>query len=293
MATMTDKLTCLIPLFKSSPFLDIIIENIEEHLNTGARVLISDQHCFDRSARLIKQRFRREKRVGIFESKAAGDWVDNINFLIRKVETPFARIIPHDDSASGESSTILVQALMDNPDAILASGIVRAFDLHDVRLPHKDELNANESASRRTWTFNDKMDFFWKSRYAGAFKGVWRTNAIVQYNLYIKKTPTLQHSERLWLSALAMVGRFQFVPESVLIKRYYSTSTHAKWLAKPDIYLNSAQVLLEYLDQLKANVQMLEKAKFIIYHNAIRKTRAFATKIGNADYSDITPGINE
>lgn len=273
-------LTCLIPLYRSKQFISIIEKNIEEHLRLGARVLVSDKHGFDETADILRLRYEGNINVRVYKSNDQGDWVDNINFLMSKASSNYARIIPHDDSASGESSALLVESLITNQDAVMASGIVKAFDLEGNPIENRDELNEDESAENKQWSFKDQMEFFWTGRFNGSFKGVFNLQLVKDKGLFIKKTPTLVHSERLWLTALAFAGRFQFEPESILIKRYYESSTHAKWNRKPFMFLDSAKVLCQYANELFNDPDVLEKAKFIINYNAISKARFQENRIG-------------
>ncbi len=286
-----NNLTCLIPLYQSKRFLNIIVENIDEHLALGASVLVSDKHSLDDTAQFLKNRYAGNQNVTIYTSNDQSDWVDNINFLITKTKTKYARIIPHDDSASSESSLILMQSLAQNPDAVMASGIVKAYDIDDNPIPQRDELNAKENKENKSWSFHDIMDFFWKGRFAGSFKGVFHADTVKNKNVLIKKTPTLIHSERLWLAALSMIGRYQFEPTAILRKRYHKSSTHSQWTIKPDAFLDSANVLWKYAEELISDQALLSSARFIIYHNAIRRARYLDNKTGKPPgYTSITTG---
>jgi len=275
------KLTCLIPLYRSERFLDIITDNIDVHLDSGATVLISDQHCLDAAADVLKAKYSSSDRVVIHKTNSHGDWVDNINFLIGEVTTQYARIMPHDDTASSNSSAILVTSLLANPDAIMASGIVKAIDLEGSSMPSKDKFNERENRENKSWSFTDAMQFFWGGRFAGAFKGVFDAQRIKERNVFIKKTPTLVHSERLWLSAIALIGRYQFEPDSVLIKRYHDSSTHAQWTVQPAVFLASAAVQWEYAQELIDDEDLLFKARFMIYHNAVIRARYLEAEVGS------------
>lgn len=253
--------SCLIPLYRSHAFFDIICENIDAHLTEDTEILISDRHGLDDTASRLAARYAREARVRVLTVLDEGDWVTNICQLIRAARGRYFRIIPHDDSASIESTRRLAQALDENDDAVLAYGIVRAVDLRGTPLPQLDQLNAAESPTSKVWGLEDALSLFWRNRFLGAFKGVVRADAIRSRRLLIKKTPTLVCSERAWLFALALVGRFQFVPESVLVKRYYSGSTSSHWDYTPRVYADFVGVMRQYCDELIADPSQREYAK--------------------------------
>jgi len=263
-------LTCLIPLYRSWRFRKVIIANIDAHLNNGASVIVSDKHLFDKTIHFLEQRYEGNDKIQFIASNDEGDWVDNINGLIANVNTDFFRIIPHDDTASATSSQLLLDALDANPDAILATGVVHAKNLFNFRVKKRDELNEGELDAPSTWTLNDASSFYWKSRFAGSFKGVIRTKSIQDKQLFIKKTPTLVHSERTWLFGLALIGRFCFVPDSVLVKRYYSNSTQKSWRYSKKTTIEAAITMGKYCDEL---LNDSDSVKFNLYLNALEQVR--------------------
>ena len=288
-STILSDLTCLLPLYRSHRFIHIIMDNIDQHLALGAQILISDKHGQDPCVEILDQIYQDNPLVSLHKNTDEGDWIDNINFMIENTGTKYARIIPHDDSASGVSSQKLVASLERNPDAIMASGIVRAFDLDDNPLPNRDELNEDEDKANNQWTIDDILEFTFKGRFAGSFKGVFNCLLVKEHKLYMRRTPTSKDSERLWLNALAMVGRFQFEPDAMFKKRYHADSTSTKWHHTPSDYLDAAKILIDYFIELFPGRESIDKVKFIIYHNTIQKARYLEHKIGKTNYSNVFP----
>ena len=266
-------LTCLIPLYRSWRFRKIIRANIDAHLNHGASIIVSDRHSFDKTIDYLKHRYSHNAQITFIALNDEVDWVDNINNMIEQVKSDFFRIIPHDDTASSKSSELLLKALETNNGAVLASGIVHAKNLFNFRIPKRDELNQSEYKESLDWTINDAVSVYSQSRFAGAFKGVIRTKSIVQTNVYIKKTPSLVHSERTWLFALAMLGKFCFVPQSILIKRYYSNSTQKSWTYSDQATIDAANVMSDYCDQILTDNEVIKQTKTLMYLNAFEKIR--------------------
>ena len=50
------QVSCLIPLYNSQPFFDVICENIDSHLDIDAEVLVSDRHGLDDTAERLASR---------------------------------------------------------------------------------------------------------------------------------------------------------------------------------------------------------------------------------------------
>jgi hypothetical protein len=226
--------TALIPLYRSRRFFDIICQNVEGVLARGGRVIVSDQQRHDDCACLLQQAYGGHENFQVLDWCENGNWVSNINRLIASVTTEFFRMIPHDDSAGPEAFQALRAELVARPDAILSFGPVTAIDLSGNRLPERDQTQERESGlNAQEWNVLDVADLFWTGRFGGAFKGMVRMRPVLQHDLLIRPTPSLEHSERAWLLALALVGRFVLAPQGHLTKRYYEDSTHRQWKFGP------------------------------------------------------------
>lgn len=255
-------LSCLIPLYRSQPFFEIICDNIDAHLaQDDVEILLSDRHGLDDTAARLAARYDGMKRVRVLTAQDGDDWVANINGLMTAARGKYLRIIPHDDSAPAASSLRMVAALESNRDAVLAYGVVRGVDLNGAPMPQHDQLNTTESATSTEWTLDDALGLFWCGRFAGSFKGVVRADVIRSLGLLIRKTRTLVCSERTWLFALALTGRFQFVPDAVLVKRYYAGSTSSTWHYTPQVFADAMDTMMGYCDALILNAPLRDDAK--------------------------------
>jgi hypothetical protein len=260
--------------------LEIIRANIDAHLELGAEVIVSDRHLLDDTTALLAERYRGEPDVRIISACDGLDWVDNINFLISECRREYFRITPHDDTATAESTRRLVAALDRDKAAILAYGVVKACTLDGHPLPENDHLNDSETPGVTTWGVEDALPLFWTGRYGGSFKGVIRAETVRRSKLLIKKTPTLVHAERAWLFALALTGPFTFVPESVLIKRYYEDSTHKSWKHTRQTLLDVAATMQEYCTDLLEELPLRRRAIFNLEINGQRRATWFDTPNG-------------
>jgi GT2 family glycosyltransferase len=271
------KLSCLIPLYRSRRFMEIIRANIDAHLELDAEIIISDRHLLDDTTTILSEIYRGERNVKIIEAKDELNWVDNINILVSACGGEYFRITPHDDTATAESTRRLTEALDRDTSAILAYGVVHACTLHGRPLPDKDHSNATEMPGVSQWNLEDALSLFWMGRYGGSFKGVVRAKMVRKSNLLIKKTPTLIHSERAWLFALALKGPFSFVPDSILIKRYYEDSTHRTWKHTAQTLLDVAATMQEYCTELLEDSALQRQAIFNVLVNAHRRAACFDT----------------
>ncbi len=283
--------SCLIPLYRSARFFDIICGNIDEHLVPGMEILISDRHGLDDTAPRLRERYAGNPQVHVLTTFDNGDWVTNICALISSSKGRYFRILPHDDSSTCASTLRLAKALDRHKDAVLAYGVVRAIDLEGRRLPERDQLNESESPTATDWDLDDALSLFWRGRFNGGFKGLVRADVVRSRHLLIKKTPTLVASERAWLFGLALAGRFHFVPEAELIKRYYDGSTSSAWAYTTGVYADVVNVMAEYCDDLIADPVARDHAKLSLVKNGNAMTEAVVGRAPLVYYSlnDILP----
>ncbi len=260
-----DGLSCLIPLYRSERFLSTLYRNIDEHLVSGATVHISDMHCEDDAIDILKSRYVDSKNVNFYASNGGESWVDNINFLITKVNTSFFRIMPHDDIISSESSEQLIVPLLNDTDAILAYGSQLGIDYDGNRSFKFDNRQDNENCNYFRWDISTALSVYWERRFNGAFKGVIRTSKIIDNSLLIDKTDNLVHSERAWLYALALLGRFILVRESLYLKRIYPGSTHSQWTYDEGVINSVTSLLIGYSDKLILNQKSFNLARQYIF----------------------------
>jgi len=81
-----------------------------------------------------------------------------------------------------------------------------------------------------------------------AMRGLFRRSAVLDAGLWVPQTRGRAHADTCWLFGMALLGRFEFVPEARCLKRFYPTSTHAQWRPLPPAELT--RVLTRYLRDL-------------------------------------------
>ncbi len=218
------------------------------------KVLLSDQHGHDDCAERLRQRYAGHENIRVLANDTGGDWVANINVLIKACETEFFRILPHDDMSGLEDLAALHQALLDTPDAVLSFGPVHAETLEGEPLPARNELNLDEAERNgEPWDRLEGARLFSTGRFSGAFKGLVRAAAVRRHRLWIERTDRLIHSERAWLAGLAFVGRFTYAPRGGLRKRYHPDSTHAQWNVEAADFVSTTRVMINYANRLLEN----------------------------------------
>lgn len=267
---MIDDLSCLIPLYRSKPFLDHVFDNIDSHLAVGASVICSDEQCLDDAASLIQQKYADNARVTVIASTAGGNWVSNCNRLIDVCRTPFFRYVFHDDTVDAASTSLLVAALRADPGVVVSHGRVLAETIDGERLPDRDEPRLPLRPIDSPLGFS--AGFFWQGLYSGSFKAVIRRNLRNGGALRIRATPALKHSERAWLFGLSLLGEFTFTPDATMTKRYWEGSLTHGWRSESRDLVETARTMASYVDDLVGDEGTRVTLRRNLYLNAMRRT---------------------
>ena len=239
--------TVVIPLYRSAPFIDGIIANIEAIPGPDVEVLISDRHCHDDTLDRLEARFSSDPRVGCHRHTDELDWVGHLNALLQVARGEYWRFLPHDDLSPPGSLEHLICVLDSDPDAILAYGPTAAIDARGRPLPKMDRPEPHPAGADDGWNLGLALEMNWRGYFSGAFKGLIRRRPVLEHGFLIRSTLDQINAERCWLFALSLLGRFLFVPESLYVKRYHENSTHAQWRRSGRHVLSTARVMSGYL----------------------------------------------
>ena len=157
--------------------------------------------------------------------------------------------MPHDDSYPRCNLSEMVEFLEQDPNTAIVWGPTQTISMDGEIKWIQREPNP---AANPHWSFDIPILFNFDNYCNGALKGLFRRDLVVQHDLYIQPTYALQYSERCWLFAMSLLGKFHFMQSYQYQKRVYSSSTHAQW--RPNIFNIFSQYLVmqEYLWRLSS-----------------------------------------
>lgn len=240
----------VIPLYRSSRFVSSISANIRampEHVE----ILVSDRHLLDDAVEMLSDVFHSDKRVKVLRSSDQLDWVRHADFLLHTAQGTYWQYLPHDDISPPGAVEDLIQALDENPKAVLAYGATLAIDSHGRHLPERDQRPTPQENLNGEFPLDATLDLFWKGYHPGSFKGLVRRDVILRRGAGIRPTPQLAYSERAWLFALNLIGPFVQLPRTTLIKRYVEGSaSNGGWTASRVTIRDVTEVMCAYADRL-------------------------------------------
>ncbi|MEO0816200.1 MAG: glycosyltransferase [Pseudomonadota bacterium] len=267
------RISILIPLYRSSRFQDVIAENIRALSDPDVEVILSDRNGDDSIAKALRADGLLSDRVKFNLSSDNRDWVDNINALIESASGDYFRILPHDDSTDLAATMALVECLETQPEAVLAYGRVAGLDEQGNPMPERDH-GAPLNRPMESWTIDHWLDMFWTGSFGGAFKGVVRTSSVRAAGLSIRKTRRVLHSERVWLFGLCAMGKFAFVDQQTLRKRFYRGSTSQSWQTQPADQLDTMEVMVSYCEDLVPDTALRAYCRRDLQMNAFLRYQA-------------------
>lgn len=234
-------------MHRSERFLSNIKAVIDSHLEHDCGFLLSDQHMLDEALPALRSEYGESQRFRYFSSSNELNWVENINLLINHCHSEYFRIAPHDDFTTGQQSDELLQCLQHHESAVVATG---PYEIERMDDPSQPKAIRKVQADEFDCEVQNIIYFNRKGYYDGAFKGMIDNKVVKKHNLLIKPTPTLILSERLWLNALRMTGKFVLSNQLMMVKRYYKESTHAQWKYTKQTYVDCAITMAAYGEEL-------------------------------------------
>jgi len=240
----------MVPLFHSKRFVADIIANLEAIDYSNVEILLSDRHGEVDAVEVLARHFTADSRVRVLVAHDRLNWVDHYNLLMRSASGKYVMWMPHDDLYPGGYVSQLVTALERHPDAVLAYGRLETIsvDGSPVPGPIRSVLPVDP---KDPWSVGValRLLFFWNIWIT--FRGLMRREIVMQWALFIRPTLDLVEADVYWLFALALKGRFCFVPECFCTKRFHSTSASAPWKhGRLRYLLNAANVLRAYISQV-------------------------------------------
>jgi glycosyltransferase involved in cell wall biosynthesis len=239
------KVTVAVPLYCSSRFLPIVSETLGTFDYPNLEFIVSDRHHRDDAIERLQSIFGGDARFRFLAAEDELDWVKHYNLLLREAAGEYFVWVSHDDSYSPDFISKLVEALEQNPDAVLAYGHVVRLDINNERLTYlsprvPDSAKAPGVLSAYRCVASACLQFH----------GVFRRQFLVARQLWIRPTVENIAADMLWLFAVALIGRTIYVEDCIFSKRYYPSSTHKRWdsLMRPSYLWNFARVTCSYLD---------------------------------------------
>lgn len=237
-----------IPLFRSGPFIDRIIENIGAIDMPEAEILISDRHQDDDAIERLARRLSSDRRIRFLRATDRIGWVDHYNLLLTEARGRYFMWMPHDDHFPRGYVAALVGAMESDPSVVLGYADMHQRRLDDQTVIPEDAHPLPRLHGREDWRLWMPLKLLlFTNLYGVAFRGLFRRDRLCEANLTIRHSSDDILADAYWMFAVALSGRFRYVPGVSCTKHFHSSNTHTRWRPSTAAALDRFRLPLRYL----------------------------------------------
>ena len=219
------QVTILLAVYNSESLLERTLSSIESQTFTDFVCLIADDVSSDNSLVVARNFANRDPRFQVYQNKENLGWIGNVNGLLRRVETPYYMIMPHDDAMAPTCLELTVEALRAHPNAVVAfSDVDFHFENEVVETRTYEVPLDTDSVIQRGYRFLSGGGYWWIP-YHGLVNN-WHSGGELR----------LRHSmagevfaDMPWVFNLALRGPFVRVPGVHFFKYIYDESVSHNW----------------------------------------------------------------
>ena len=221
MRDSSELVTVSVPAFNGGAVVFETLESIQRQTHANFKVLISVDLSTDDTVDICRG-FLADPRFRLIEQDRHLGWVDNCNWLLARVETPYSFLLPHDDLL--EESYI--ERLLETANAHPTAAVVYS-DIQTLGLP--EELRLVQHSIRGA-EFTRVLTYLIEHYNGVAWRGLMRLDALRAAGPIAHNAVDDFAAETVWLFQLVMRGEFVRVTEPLYTKRYLQGSVHGQWL---------------------------------------------------------------
>jgi len=224
------KTTVMVPLHRSTVWLDVVAGNIER-VASVASVVLSDATGEDDALERLRRRFDGLDGVTFLGPRAIkSGWVAHSNDLLARASTPYAMWLPHDDEIDASWITESEQVLDARPEVIATLGDVTG--IYEPGGTQSDWTHVLEPTFMST-TDLDRCTSAVRTAVLGDTSNL---GALYRVVFRAAAAPPLPHAyegdewaDVLWAVRLLTLGPIARLPSARYRKRFYEGNTHGSW----------------------------------------------------------------
>lgn len=218
-------ITVLIPAYQAADFIIPTLESISDQSWTDFTAIVSVDLSDDETFEICKAQAVRDPRFHVIRQPQRLGWVGNSNFLISRIQSPYALFAFHDDLLSSNYLEKLKAALEQDPAAAIAfSDTVITYLDGTQELWQYTELDGLNDARSRGLRILSRTGHWWVPN-----RGLFRSEAARKVGGLRKHDSGEFSADFPWLFHLSLVGSFIRVPETLCSKFYKAGSLSRTW----------------------------------------------------------------
>ena len=230
-------LSLLFPLYRSGPFFNNLVRQIEQLSDPCYEIIISDRHCYDNTIDLLESRFKNDTRFRFIRATDHLNWVSHYNFLLQQARGKYFCWLPHDDTYSSDYFPVLISKIQEQDTAIAAFATMNVIgkkweiDYSKFKIKYSYPLRSNQYMK------------LWNSGLLGIpFRGIFKTHVIIKKKLWINENVKLKgYQDLFWVFAVILQGGLIYTEHTSSAKNFAKISAHSHWkissISKKNIYV--------------------------------------------------------
>lgn len=220
------KVSIGLAVYNGEKYLEQAIESILSQTFGDFELIISDNASTDRTSEICMYYASRDARIRYSRNQTniGGANNENLTFMLARGE--YFRWAAHDDVCAPDLIRRLVQALDENPEAVLAMTII--MNINDKGEPLGIVKRTNATTGTPSQRFCSLTNF---NHYCEATYGLIRSDVMRKTDLQRNYTD----SDRTFLCQLSLMGRFILIDEVLFYRRLHSessTQVYSEWRAR-------------------------------------------------------------
>lgn len=214
------RVVACMPAYKSTSFIGPVLDSLAAQTYPNLEILISVDVCSDGTAEMCAAFAAIHPNVTVIRQPARLGWVGNSNALLRAARGDYLFFAFHDDPLMPQYVERLVNAIEQNPGAVLAFSDMKS--VQGVRV--YDELDGVTDCFERIRRLTFVYGKWWIP-----FRGLVRSDAVRRIGGMKPLLAGEQYTDKLWLLRLAAQGEFVRVPEPLIFKVRRPSGVETGW----------------------------------------------------------------
>jgi len=230
-AHLSPKLSIGLPVYNGERFLAQALDSLLAQTFRNFEIVICDNASTDRTPEICRAYAQRDSRIRYFRNQRNLGSVANFNLVFELSTAPLFKFAAHDDLHREDYLESCVHLLDKHPDVVLSHCDIAFIDENGKVFPSKLETGCYIDPKTGAQLRTDSLKI---GDHVGATERFWQVLSQAQWGTHVFgviRRKDLQQtrlnldfysSDRVLLGELALLGRFQCLPEQMFFKRLHS-----------------------------------------------------------------------
>jgi hypothetical protein len=214
-----ETVTIGVPVYHGEGFVAETLRTIQEQTYQDFQVIIALDGPQPASEAAC-QPFLNDPRFRLVVQPTRLGWVDNLNWIMAQVDTPFWCYQAHDDLIAPHYLATLIHTARQAPEAAIVYSDLVTFGWRTFKLV-QPSVTGNAAARQ--------LALLGWHHPSGAFRGLTRLEALRHAGGVRHNTMEDFSVDTTWMAAAARWGELRRVPLEMYYKRYHDQNEHVKW----------------------------------------------------------------